>query len=189
VIFHPGSHLGAGFDGVVEQMGQAIREILARTDSPAQLIVENSAGAGGCVGCSFDEVGRIVDAARSDRVGVCLDTAHLFASGYEIRSPEDVAQTLESFDRAVGLQRLTVVHANDSKTALGSNTDRHANIGEGEIGLDPFRWLLADERLAEVPWILEVPGLEGKGPDLENVNRLRDCAGLPRISAPQPASA
>ena len=180
VVLHPGSHLGAGFDGVLDQMAAAISEVLERSeDSPARLLVENSAGSGGCVGCSFEELGRIVDAVGSDRVGVCLDTQHMFASGYDLRTPEQVAASLERFAADVGFERLELVHANDSRTPLGSHADRHANIGEGHIGLEGFSLLLADERLRTVPWLLEVPGTDRQGPDLANINRLRACAGLP----------
>ena len=184
VVFHPGSHLGAGFAAMLPQVAGAIREILDRTASPAKLLVENSAGSGGCVGCSFEELGRIVEAAASDRVGVCLDTQHMFASGYDCRTPEQVEQTLAEFDRNVGFARLALVHANDSRKPLGSNVDRHANIGEGEIGPAAFRLLLADERLRRVPWLLEVPGRERQGPDVEQINLLRDCAGLPPARLP-----
>jgi deoxyribonuclease-4 len=180
VVFHPGSHVGAGFEATVEQVAAAIREVLDRVpDVQARLLVENSAGSGGCVGCSFEELGRIVEAADSDRVGVCLDTQHMFASGYDVRTPEQVSSTLDRFATDVGFDRLALVHANDSRTPLGSNADRHANIGDGEMGIESFRLLLADARLRQVPWIIEVPGEERRGPDLVNINRIRECAGLP----------
>jgi deoxyribonuclease-4 len=189
VVLHAGSHLGAGFDGTLEQVAGAIREVLERSaGSPARLLVENSAGSGGCVGCSFEELGRIVDAVGSERVGVCLDTQHLFASGYDVRTQDHVAATLDRFAHDVGFERLELVHANDSRTPLGSRADRHANIGEGHIGLHGFSLLLADARLREVPWLLEVPGTDRQGPDLANINRLRACAGLaPRVAAKDPA--
>jgi deoxyribonuclease-4 len=180
VVFHPGSHLGAGFDGMLEQVAGAMRETLDTVpNSPATLLVENSAGSGGCVGCNFEELGRIVTAVGSERVGVCLDTQHMFASGYDVRTPDQVRSTLDRFGADVGFDRLGLVHANDSRKPLGSNVDRHANIGEGEIGIDAFRLLFDDGRLNQVPWIIEVPGEEHRGPDLANINRLRDCAGLP----------
>jgi deoxyribonuclease-4 len=141
------------------------------------MLVENSAGSGGCVGRSFEEVARIVEAASSDRVGVCLDTQHAFASGYEFRDPASAARTLDDFDRLIGFERLGLVHANDSARALGSNADRHANIGEGEIGAAGFRILLSDPRMRLVPWVLEVPGDERKGPDIRQVSLLRELAG------------
>ena len=177
VVFHPGSHLGAGFDTVVAQIATAIREVIDRSPTGrARLLVENSAGAGGCVGRSFEEVACIVEAAASDRVGVCLDTQHAFASGYDVRDAGGVARTLDDFDRLIGFERLGLVHANDSARALGSNADRHANIGDGEIGAAGFRLLLADPRMRRVPWVLEVPGPERKGPDRGQVSLLRELA-------------
>lgn len=179
VVFHPGSHLGAGFDAMLPQIGAALREVIARSnDAGALLLVENSAGSGGCVGCSLEEVGRIIEAAHEHRVRACLDTQHAFASGYDIRSDEGVARLLDEVERCFGFDRLAIVHANDSRRELGSNVDRHANIGEGEIGLDAFRMLLRDPRLRRLPWILEVPGA-GDGPDAANLNRLRECARAP----------
>ncbi len=188
VVFHPGSHLGMGFDGMLDQVAGAIGEILDTVpNSPATLLVENSAGSGGCVGCNFAELGRIVEAVGSDRVGVCLDTQHMFASGYDVRTPALVRATLDSFAAEVGFDRLGLVHANDSRTPLGSNVDRHANIGEGEMGVEAFQSLAADGRLNGVPWIIEVPGVEHRGPDLANINRLRGCAGLPARERAEPA--
>jgi deoxyribonuclease IV len=178
VVFHPGSHRGAGFEPMLPTIGAALREVLGRTGSPARLLVENSAGQGGCVGCRFEEVGAILDVAGDDpRLGVCLDTCHAFANGYDVRTPAGVRATIDDFERAVGFDRLVLVHANDSREDLGANRDRHANIGEGLIGEAGFGLLLEDPRLRRVPWVLEVPGA-GEGPDLENVNRLRDLAGL-----------
>ena len=183
VVFHPGSHKGAGFEKRLPQMARAIRQVLDKTDSPARFILENSAGSGGCVGCTFDEVGAILDAAGDDpRLGVCLDTAHSFASGYELRTESAIAETLEAFGTKVGFERLVCIHANDSRAGLASNVDRHANIGHGEIGLEPFRALLADTRLRGLPWILEVPG-SGEGPDLRQVNTLRKLAGVEPATA------
>jgi len=177
VIFHPGSHKGAGFEPMLPQIASALREVLDRAaDSPATLVVENSAGQGGCVGCTFDEVGAIVDAVGSDRVAVCLDTAHAYANGYDITTATGIDDALRRFDGAIGLRRLVAVHANDSRAPLGANVDRHANIGDGYIGSDAFGVMLNDPRLQDVPWILEVPGA-GHGPDLEQVNLLRTLAG------------
>jgi len=188
VVFHPGSHKGAGFEAMLPQIARALQEVLARAESPARLIVENSAGQGGCVGCSFAEVGRIVEATASDRLFVCLDTAHAFANGYDLRSAEGIDAALTEFDALVGLDRLVAVHANDSRAEFQSNVDRHANIGEGFLGEEAFRLMLHDARLRDVPWILEVPGLEKHGPDLHNVNRLRELAGLQPVTPPEGAT-
>jgi deoxyribonuclease IV len=183
VVFHPGSHLGAGFDTMLAQIGRAVREVIERSEyTDALLLVENSAGSGGCVGCSLEEVGRIIETANAgERVRACLDTQHAFASGYEIRTADGVAHLLNEVDRQFGFERLALVHANDSRRELGSGVDRHANIGEGEIGQEAFRILLRDERLRRLPWLLEVPG-DGSGPDAANINRLRECAGLAAVS-------
>ncbi|MDB5063618.1 MAG: deoxyribonuclease, partial [Chloroflexi bacterium] len=177
VVFHPGSHRGAGFEPVLPTIGAALREVLERTSSPARLLVENSAGQGGCVGCRFEELGAILDAGGDDpRLGVCLDTCHAFASGYDLSTAEGVEAALAEFQSTVGFDRLRLVHANDSRVELGANRDRHANIGEGFIGTAGFGLMLGDPRLGSVPWVLEVPG-DGQGPDLANVNRLRELAG------------
>jgi deoxyribonuclease-4 len=176
VVFHPGSHLGAGFEPMRAQIGAALREVIERSRSNALLLVENSAGSGGCVGCSLEEVAGIVEAAESDQVRVCFDTQHAFASGYDLRDAEGIARTLDEFERLIGFERLALVHANDSRRELGSNVDRHANIGDGEIGMEGFELLLTDARLRAVPWLLEVPGSENAGPDLASINTLRHCA-------------
>lgn len=188
VIFHPGSHLGAGFSQQLPAIQRCLVEVLARSESPASLLIENSAGSGGCVGCRFDEIGRMLEASDDSRLGVCLDTQHMYASGYDVRTAEAVAHSLGELDSAVGLERVRAVHANDSKRELGSNVDRHANIGEGEIGEDGFALLLRHPGLSQLPWLLEVPGVERAGTDLEQINRLRACAGLePAVSRTQAA--
>ena len=187
VVFHPGSHRGAGFEPMLPTIGAALREVLGSTESPARLLVENSAGQGGCVGCTFDEVARIVDAVQSDRVGVCLDTAHAFANGYDLHTAEGIDATITRFDETIGLDRLCVIHANDSRAEFQSNVDRHANIGDGFIGSEAFGILLHDRRVQDLPFILEVPGEERQGPDLINVNRLRALAGLQPVVPPEGA--
>jgi deoxyribonuclease-4 len=167
---------------MLPQMGAALREVIARSgDTDALLLVENSAGSGGCVGCSLEEVGRIIEAAGEDRVRACLDTQHAFASGYELRSEDGVAHLLGEVERRIGFDKLALMHANDSRRELGSNVDRHANIGDGEIGLDAFRLLFRDQRLRRLPWLLEVPGA-GDGPDTANINSLRECADLSPVA-------
>ena len=187
VVFHPGSHKGAGFEPMLPQIAGAMQQVLQRTDSRAKLVVENSAGQGGTVGCTFDEVARIVDAVQSDRVAVCLDTAHAFANGYDLHTAEGIDAALTRFDETIGLDRLVAVHANDSRAELQSNVDRHANIGDGFIGSEAFGILLHDPRLEDLPWILEVPGEAKQGPDLINVNRLRVLAGLQPVTPPEGA--
>jgi deoxyribonuclease IV len=177
VIFHTGSHKGAGFEARLPTILEHLRHVLERADPKhARLLIENNAGLGGCVGARFEEIQQMLSALDDERVGVCFDTCHAFASGYDERTPGQVAATIDELDRVIGVKRVEVVHANDSVTGLGSNRDRHANIGAGEIGEEGFRALLHEPRLARLPFILEVPGAGG-GPDAEQVQTLRRLAG------------
>jgi deoxyribonuclease IV len=177
VIFHTGSHKGAGFEARLPSITEHLRHVLERADpKTALLLIENNAGLGGCVGAKFEEIRQMLDALGNDpRVAVCFDTCHAFASGYDERSAPEVKKTIDELDRIIGLERVPVIHANDSVTGLGSNRDRHANIGEGAIGETGFRALLHEPRLAKLPFILEVPGAGG-GPDAEQVKVLRRLA-------------
>jgi deoxyribonuclease-4 len=174
VIFHGGSHKGKGFDAVLGQSADALKEVLAGSPEDASLIIENSAGMGAHVGASFEEIGRLVEAIDSERVKVCLDTQHCYAAGYNLAEPDGVASAMEEFDRHIGLERLVAVHANDTKTDLGSGVDRHENIGDGHIGLDGFEVIIAFPAFRDVPFLLEVPGADKKGPDKANVDKLKD---------------
>ena len=181
VIFHPGSHLGRGFDSVLDQIGSTMRSALEAAPGEARLLVENSAGAGANLGATLPEIRRMLEAVDSPRVGLCLDTAHAFTSGWQLTTEEGLAAALAEFEAEIGWDRLWAIHANDSKAPFGSNRDRHENIGAGEIGSEAFARMLADPRLRRPPWILEVPGQERQGPDRANVDRLRKLAGLPPL--------
>lgn len=176
VIFHVGSHKGAGFAAVLPQVAASIERVLADTPEEACLILENSAGQGGTIGSRFTELGAIIRAVGSPRVKVCLDTCHCYAAGYDLKTPAGVDATMEEFDREVGLDRLAVVHANDSKAGLCSGLDRHENIGHGQLGEDGFRAIMSHPVFREVPFILEVPGFQRGGPDRENVAILKRIA-------------
>ncbi len=177
VIFHTGSHKGAGFEARLPQITEHLKSVLERADpKQAQLLIENNAGLGGCVGARFEEIAEMLAALGDPRAAVCFDTCHAFASGYDIRTPEGARRTIDELDRVIGLSRVKAIHANDSVTGLGSNRDRHANIGQGEIGEGGFRSLLHDPRLARLPFILEVPGLDGSGPDAANLAVLKRLA-------------
>jgi len=177
VIFHTGSHKGAGFEARLPSIVEHLEHVLERANpSSARLLIENNAGLGGCVGARFEEIAQMLSAIDDPRVSVCFDTCHAFASGYDERSPAEVSKTLDELDRVIGLSHVEVIHCNDSVTGLGSNRDRHANIGAGEIGEAGFRALLHEPRLARLPFILEVPGA-GDGPDAEQI------AVLKRLSA------
>ena len=173
VIFHGGSHKGKGFDAILGQSADALKQALADSPEDVWLIIENSAGMGAHIGASFEEVGRLVEAIDSERVKVCLDTQHCFAAGYNIGDPEGVASAMAEFDRYIGLDRLVAVHANDTKTELGSGVDRHENIGDGHLGVDGFEVIMEFPAFRDVPFLLEVPGLDKKGPDKANLDKLK----------------
>ena len=174
VIFHGGSHKGAGFDGILSQAAAALQEVLSRSPEGVRLIIENSAGMGAHVGASFSEIGRLMRAIDSPRVMVCLDTQHLLAAGYNMGDPDGIEAAMAELDGEIGLARLVAVHANDSKTELGSGVDRHENIGEGYLGTEGFETIVGHPAFRDVPFILEVPGFGQKGPDKENLDRLKD---------------
>jgi len=172
-IFHVGSHKGAGFDAVKPRIVAAMRDALDRAPGESWLVLENSAGAGNTLAAKFAEIGELIRETGSDRVKVCLDTCHAFASGYDIAEPAGVEAAMAEFDREIGLDRLVAVHANDSKGPLLSGKDRHENIGEGYIGIGGFRTIMSHPAFRDVPFLLEVPGFTGKGPDRENVEILK----------------
>ena len=179
VVLHTGSHHGVGLAPFLDQVRDALMQILDRTPSGTTLALETMAGQGGTIGKEFEELGALLRAVDSARLQVCLDTCHTFAAGYELRTPEGVAATMSAFDDAIGIEHLAVVHANDSKTPLGGLRDRHENIGDGYIGADGFRAICAHPAFAGKAFLLEVPGLptekhpKGDGPDAENVARLK----------------
>ena len=175
VIFHGGSHKGKGFDAVLDQAAAALREVVSKCPPDVWLVIENSAGMGFHIGSSFSEIGRLMRQIDSPRVMVCLDTQHAFAAGYDIVEKTGLEAALEEFDKEIGLSRLVVVHANDSKVELGAGVDRHENIGEGYLGLRGFETIMAHPAFREAPFLLEVPGFDSKskGPDKKNVDRLK----------------
>jgi deoxyribonuclease-4 len=188
VIFHVGSHLGAGFDAVLPQIVTSIKEVLAESPDDICLCIENNAGTGNSVGSSFGEIGAIMSGVGSSRVKVCLDTCHAYSANYDLLTADGLAVTMAEFDREIGLDNLVAVHANDSKTPRGSGKDRHENIGWGSIGIDGFRNLIGHPTFQRATWLLEVPGFEGGGPDRLNVRilrALRDGTALPRIPKPK----
>ena len=172
VIFHVGSHKGAGLDAVIDQIRDSFIKVLDGAPGEAWLVIENNAGSGQNLGATFAEVGRIMQRVGSPRVKVCLDTAHCLASGYDVTSVEGLERAMEEFGKEVGLENLVAVHANDSKAPLGSGVDRHENIGQGHIGTSGFEAIMGHPAFRDVPLLLEVPGYDGKGPDKENLNTL-----------------
>lgn len=184
-IFHVGSHKGAGFEGTVDRICKRMGEALDYADNDAFLIMENNAGQGGGIGCTFAELGALVRGMGSHpRIRVCMDTCHAFAMGYDIATKDGCEKAMDEFDREIGLERLVAVHANDSKMPLGGVRDRHENIGDGHIGYDGFRTIMSHPAFADVPFLLEVPGIDGNGPDKENIDRLKKLRA--EVGAPTP---
>ena len=170
VVLHPGSALKGGVDGAIERAGAVVAEALAESED-CPLHLEDTAGAGGTLGRSFEELARLIEVAGGDeRLGVCLDSCHLLASGYDIRTAAGLAAVLDDFDRVVGLDRLGSLHVNDSATPLGSNRDRHANLGDGEIGREGIAAFLSEPRFEGLPCVLEGPGAKGKGVDRDDMD-------------------
>jgi deoxyribonuclease IV len=173
VVFHVGSHQGAGFEAGLERVVPALAQALERCSDTTWLCMENTAGTGDTIGRSLEELTVLYEALdRHPRLGVCLDSCHLFASGYDVTDPEALDGVVKRFDGLIGLDRLRVLHVNDSKTPLGSNRDRHDNIGDGLMG-NKLGVFLAHPKLQGLPAILEVPGSDGHGPDAEQMKKLR----------------
>jgi deoxyribonuclease IV len=170
VVLHPGSALKSDVGDALERAGAVIAEALKESaDCPLHL--EDTAGAGGTLGRSFDELARLIEAAGGDeRLGVCLDSCHLLASGYDIRTAEGLSGVVDDLDRIVGLDRLGSLHVNDSVTPLGSNRDRHVNLGEGEIGPDGIAAFLSEPRFEGLPCVFEGPGHAGKNVEVEDID-------------------
>lgn len=176
------THLGSSKDGDPRQAEEWVCRSLSRVldGAPVEpmLLLEGCAGQGNTVGRTFEQLGLILGRLGDRRAQVCLDTAHMFEAGYDIATQKGLERTIEEFDRAVGLSHLKVIHANDSKTPLGSNVDRHENIGHGTIGEEAFARILHHPALRPLPFILEVPGFANQGPDRPNIMALRRLAGM-----------
>jgi deoxyribonuclease-4 len=178
LVLHPGAHLGAGEEAGLEKIAKSIDRVLAKIPKvKTKIALETTAGQGSCLGEKFEHFAHIIDNVREpDRLCVCLDTAHVFAAGYDIGSEKDVRQTFREFDRVVGLDRLVAIHLNDSKTPRGSRVDRHEHIGQGQIGLDAFRFIMRDGRFRKIPKVLETPKGKDMAEDVVNLKTLRDLA-------------
>jgi deoxyribonuclease-4 len=174
VVFHVGSHLGAGFDAGLERAVPVLAQVLEECSDTTWLLLENSAGAGGTIGRSLDELAAIVDALGGhERLGLCLDSCHLYVSGVDVTDPAVVDGVVADVDRLVGLERLRALHVNDSAAPLGSNRDRHANVLEGVMG-EGLGAFLAHPRLQGLPAVMEVPGPDDHGPDAAELAKVRD---------------
>ncbi len=177
-VTHPGSHTGAGVEQGLKNLARALNAVHERTQGyHVMTLVEHMAGQGTNLCCSFDQLGQVIDMVKDkNRIGVCLDTCHLFAAGCDYRTPEKYAALLEEMDRAFGLDRIKCIHLNDSKTPLGSKVDRHEAIGKGKIGRKGFKPWLQDPRWQETPGLIETP-TDGTGKDEKrNLRVLRNLA-------------
>jgi len=174
VIFHVGSHLGAGFEAGLERTAAALTQILERCDGDTWLLMENSAGAGATIGRSLEELAALLERLdRHPRLGVCLDSCHLYASGYDVTEPAVVDALVAEVDKQMGIERLRALHINDSAAPLGSNLDRHANILEGLMG-ERLGAFLAHPAFQHLSAYLEVPGIEKKGPNADEIRKVRE---------------
>jgi deoxyribonuclease-4 len=174
VIFHCGSHKGVGFDGIFDQAVDAMKQVLDNSPDDVWLMIENSAGMGAHIGASFKEIGALIKGVDHPNIRVCIDTEHAFAAGYNIADPEGIEVAMQEFDQEIGLSKLAAVHANDAKVEFASGVDRHENIGEGHIGIKGFETIMGHPAFRDVPFLLEVPGQDKKGPDKENLDRLKE---------------
>lgn len=161
VVSHMGSHLGAGEEAGLQAVAEGARRVFEETSDSVTLLMETTAGQGSALNYRFEHLATLIESLQGHpRLGVCLDTCHLFAAGYDLRDRESYEATFSELERWVGLDRVKAIHANDSKKGLGSRVDRHAHIGEGEIGIEAFRLLVNDPRWIEVPILLETPDAE-----------------------------
>jgi deoxyribonuclease-4 len=178
VVTHPGASTTSDDVTGLQRIVKALDEVHAQTrDLTSQCLLENTAGQGSCLGWKFEHLATIIDGVKDpDRLGVCIDTCHTLAAGYPLGTKEDYQATMKALDQTVGVKLVKAFHLNDSKRELGSRVDRHAAIGEGHLGLEPFRFLLNDNRFRRVPMYLETPkGLvDGVELDVINLGRLRD---------------
>lgn len=175
LVLHPGAHTGSGMQAGLERAAQALDRVHGATPGfTARILLESMAGQGTTLGGDFEGLAYILAHVKEhERLGICLDTCHIFAAGYDLRTAAGYEATITAFDQTLGLDRLQVIHLNDSRHPLGSHKDRHAHIGEGELGAAAFRRLLNDPRLAQIPGILETPKGKAAVEDQKNLATLR----------------
>ena len=175
LVFHPGSHVGSGEKTGMDKIATNINKLFTDfPDGTVRLLLETTAGQGSNLGYSFEQLAYMIDRVDDkSRVGVCLDTCHIFAAGYPITDPKDYKKTMKQFDDIIGLDNLYIIHANDSLREFGTRKDRHEHIGKGHIGLEAFRNFVNDKRLKNIPMILETPKDEELTEDIENLKVLR----------------
>jgi len=172
LVTHPGAHVGCGEDAGLASVVRAIDEVHARRpDHKVRILLELTAGQGTCLGHRFEHLAAVLNrVGQPKRLGICLDTCHVFAAGYAFATESEYAAMMDEFDGVIGLKKLKLFHLNDSKKPCGSRVDRHEHIGRGHIGLDPFRWIVNDPRFQKTPMILETPKEDADGNEMDPVN-------------------
>ncbi|MFL6536678.1 MAG: deoxyribonuclease IV [Chthoniobacterales bacterium] len=195
LVMHPGAHLGAGEQAGLDKIVGSIDAVFAVIPKvKTKIALETTAGQGSCLGHTFEQIAYILENVREpERLCVCLDTAHVFAAGYDLSTTAGSKKTFAEFDRVIGLKHLAAIHLNDSKTARGSRVDRHEHIGKGKIGLDAFQFVMCDRRFAKIPKVLETPKGKDLKEDVENMRTLRsliscDAGHLERSEGPRKRS-
>ena len=175
LVLHPGAHLGAGEAAGLEKIAASIDQVFARIPKvKTRLALETTAGQGSCLGHTFEHLAEIMTRVREPgRLAVCLDTAHVFAAGFDLTTAAGTRKMFREFERTIGLEHLVALHLNDSKAARGSRVDRHEHIGKGKIGLEAFRVIMRDRRFRKIPKVLETPKGKELHEDVENMKRLR----------------
>ena len=177
LVMHPGSHLGEGEEAGLAKVCTAFKEIFAETPDDVTVLIENTAGQGTNLGWRFEHLAAILDGVPEGRFGVCFDTCHAFAAGYDLTSMDGFASVMAEFDRLVGVDKIKAFHVNDAKKPLASRVDRHEQLGEGFVGREGFRALMQDARFFNIPKILETPKGDNNEMDLKNLALLRELAG------------
>jgi deoxyribonuclease-4 len=180
LVLHPGAHLGAGEEAGLEKIVDSVDDVFRKIPKvKTKIALEITAGQGSCIGYKFEHLAQIIANVREpERLRVCLDTAHLFAAGYDISNESGVRKTFREFDRVIGCDRLVAIHLNDSKTGRGSRVDRHEHIGKGRIGLDAFRFVMRSLQFSKIPKVLETPKGNDLAEDVMNLKTLRRLAGV-----------
>jgi deoxyribonuclease IV len=174
VVVHPGSTVGEPMDEAFQRVAEMVKHALAESEK-CRLLLENTAGAGNTIGRTFEELRELIDRAGGDkRIGVCLDSCHMFATGFDVTTAKKVGEVVAHFKKTVGIRRLRCLHVNDSQTALGSNRDRHAIPGEGQIGAKGCAAFLSEPAFEKLPALFEGPGTSGHAPDKVDVDRMRE---------------
>jgi len=175
LVMHPGSHVGTGEETGMKAIAKNLNKLFAALKgNHVRLLLECTAGQGSNLGYSFEQIAYMIDLVEDkEHIGVCMDTCHIFAAGYAITDPKDYKKTMKAFDDVIGLDKLKIIHMNDSKKEFGSKRDRHEHLGKGHIGLEAFRNFVNDKRLKNVPMILETPKEDDLTEDIENLKVLR----------------